>query len=378
MNFQITNLTFKKYPVQTADAIYIQEFSKAFSSILGTNYTLTVVKKNKHILGVKSVIVPKITKGSSRSLTYFLWVGKHVLFTNKGHIYFSNDKFLLLAVIIWRRVFFKKVYIVSDWHMIDKKWKDNFVAKNSVALITTSKRLKENIVNNFDISGQKIFVAYGGINVDFDKNKKLNELELRKKLHLPVHTFLIGYVGLFKTLGQEKGIDIMIMACKKLKKENTKNPFLFVFVGGSGEEILEYKQLAKKHKVSDLCLFFEKKDPATAFLFERALDVLVIPYPNKFHYREYGFPMKVYEYMVSNTPIIYSNLKILAEILKPCATSFEAGNYDSLSQVIKKMIENPSFFNEKTLKAKRIVLSKYTWRKKAENIIKFIKNRILK
>ena len=58
------------------------------------------------------------------------------------------------------------------------------------------------------------------------------------------------------------------------------------------------------------------------FFYEQASDALVIPYPDKPHFRLYGFPMKVYEYMASQRPIIYSKLELVEEVLSDCGYGF--------------------------------------------------------
>src|SRR5947207_7501235 len=97
-----------------------------------------------------------------------------------------------------------------------------------------------------------------------------------------------------------------------------------VFVGGiDNKEIEEYRQIAIDLKVEDRTLFLLAVKSFEVPAYEQAMDMLVIPYPDKPHFREYGFPMKIYEYMFSGQPILYSDLPIIDEMLFDCGVSFK-------------------------------------------------------
>ena len=187
--------------------------------------------------------------------------------------------------------------------MLYNNWRDKYIAVNSDFLIATSSKLKNLLIDKTKISPGKIFVAYGGI--DLDNYKNIDKSEAKRILKLPLNKKIISYIGLFKTMGMEKGINTMILALKNLSED-----VIMAFIGGKDEEILEYKILAKENGVLGRCVFEGLKDFKEVVLYEQSSDVLVIPYPDKPHFRLYGFPMKVYEYMASQRPIVYSKLEL--------------------------------------------------------------------
>ena len=77
-----------------------------------------------------------------------------------------------------------------------------------------------------------------------DNYKNIDKNEARKILNLPVDKNIVGYVGLFKTMGMEKGINTMILSLKNLSEK-----VIMVFIGGKDEEITEYKKLAFENGV---------------------------------------------------------------------------------------------------------------------------------
>ena len=115
----------------------------------------------------------------------------------------------------------------------------------------------------------------------------------------------------------------------------------------------------------------ERQSSEKVVEYELAMDILVIPYPDKHHFRNYGFPMKVWEYMASSRPIVYSDLEIIREVLERRATSFQPDNAHSLANAILSVYQDVESAEEISRKNSRDVEA-YTWKAKAENILNFI------
>ena len=364
-------LTSKKYPSTTADHLFVLSMARAFTSILGDDFKLYIRgNSSSELNGVNTFSVN--TTSRLRSVFYFFWIPIFVInnkHNNKRTVFFSNDPYLLSILIFWRKILRLKYLVCSDWHQLFEDWRDKYIALNSDYLISTSKKLRETILNTTQISENKILVAYGGADLQEFENISESVSELRKKLDLPVSDILVGYVGFYKTMGMEKGLKTMIEALRFIQDKSVK----MVFVGGRGGEIKEYQKMAEDMGVADRVIF-ERAMPKEAIpTYERTLDILVIPYPDKPHFRHYGFPMKVYEYMASNKPIIYSNLPIIAEILADCGLSSNPDDSKDLADKIKSLINDPSVAHDLGSKALEKVES-FTWQKRAQHIIDFIKS----
>ena len=74
-----------------------------------------------------------------------------------------------------------------------------------------------------------------------DNYKNVDKSEARRTLKLPLDKKIVGYIGLFKTMGMEKGINTMILALRNLSED-----VIMAFIGGKDEEILEYKKIGKR------------------------------------------------------------------------------------------------------------------------------------
>ena len=369
---KLINLTFKRFPADTADAIYVRELSRAFSNLLGDNFLLVVGKdRSDELADIPHHNLRLQRFNRFRPMYYFFWIPFFVLFKRnwgKEIFFFSNNYFILAALIIWKKVFWFKYKICTDWHMFSGDWKDKFIANNADFHVTTTEHLRNLLNTKLKISPDKTKTVYGGVSSKyFEQNK--NNKSIRHNLNLSDGSILVGYVGFFKSMGFEKGLRTMIEALSNISTKKVK----MAFIGGKEEEIKEYSAYAEKQGASDRCIFVERVNSSIVLDYQKAMDVLVIPYPDELHFRDYGFPMKTYEYMASGVPIIYSDLPIIAEVLEEYGFAFNPGDPKSLAEVVEYVITNQKESEDRALKA--IEKSKMlTWKNKAQEIINFLEN----
>lgn len=362
-------LTSQQYPSGKSDPFFWQKMAEAFQILLGPDFTFVVRNEAPHVLShlnTVSVYAP----WRFRSLSYFLrlpfLIFKHG-WNNGEAFFFSADPYLLLGLIFWRRTLRLKYRVVSDWHQLFDDWKDIYIAEGSDFLVSTSGRLKGLLISQCGISPEKIIVAYGGVDTSLFKDKaKMAKRDYRLKLGLPDQGLLIGYIGTFKALGLDKGITTMIESLAFLDRDIT-----MVFVGGTPALIAEYKLMAKNEGVAERAIFLLKQPYEKMVEYEMAMDILTIPYPNKPHFRDYGFPMKVWEYMAAGRPILYSNLDIIGEILRDRATSFVPGDPQSLAESVK-IVRQGWGREEERAEQNIVAVEAYAWGSRADKIIKFL------
>lgn len=364
-------LTSKTYPASTADHFYILELAREFSRLLQKNFLLVVVRD---ISGDLKNVPHLATnyRWRLRTIFYFFWIPYFVLSSRrhtKDTVFFLNDPNLLVLLIFWRKVFFFHYRICSDWHMLFGDWRDRFIVQGSDRMITTSRKLKNGLIKIVPARGDAILAAYGGVHLDYyspDCHTDAARQNLRCALNLPVDKHIIAYAGFFKTMGMEKGIALMIRALPLLARDT-----IMLFIGGTDPEIAEYKQFAETLGVLPRCLFFGRTKTRELARYEQAADALAIPYPDQPHFRNYGFPMKVYEYMASGTPIIYSRLELAEEVLGDYAFSFAPDNVADFARAVKEVLGDIDTAGHCARMA-RAKAEEYTWDKKAERIIQFL------
>ncbi len=277
-------------------------------------------------------------------------------------IIYSRDQFAGWFLSFFNRKFVYEIHNFPknfNWHK--RLW------KKAYRIIAITQGLK-NLLVKHGIDSEKILVAPDGVDLDFFNSVNQLKEDIRIELGLSQNDFLIGYIGKFKTLGMEKGIKTMISALPLLEKE-----VKMVFVGGEEFEIKEYRNIANCLNVFAQCIFVNHQPYLKVVKYIKAMDALVIPFPDTTHYAFYASPLKLFEYMAAGRPIIASNLPALREILNDKnALFFKPESTDDLARAIKMLKLSQTLCYHLSGQAFSDVKN-YTWKARVEKILKFIK-----
>jgi glycosyltransferase involved in cell wall biosynthesis len=284
----------------------------------------------------------------------FLISAKIYLFFKKYDVLYTREQLVGL--------FFKD--FILEIHSLPSNIKTfhKKIWQKAKALIVLTSFIKKKLVE-VGVKENKILVAPDG--VDLEKFKiQDSKFEIHEKLGLPQNKKIIAYTGSFY-LYDWKGIDILLEASRYFE-----NNCLLLLVGGNEKEIEEIK---KKYN-SDNVLLVEHKSHSEIPYYLKASDVLVLPNKKGDEMSEkYTSPLKLFEYMASSVPIVVSDLPSIREILNENNAVFvEPNNPESLVKGINQTLKNPDFADKISAQAYKDVQN-YTWQKRAENILEFIK-----
>ena len=213
--------------------------------------------------------------------------------------------------------------------------------------------------NNFNQS--KILNAPDGVDLkQFDIS--VNKQEAREKLNLPLNKKIIVYTG---HLYGWKGADVLVEAATMFSKD-----ILVYLIGGTHQEISVFKE---KYTAANLNIVgFRPHSEIPIWL--KTADVLVLPNKRGEKISEiYTSPLKLFEYMASGRPIIASDLPALREILnEKNALLIAPGDSRALIDGINKLLNNEEF-GLKLSDSAHLDVQKYSWIKRAEQILHFIR-----
>ncbi len=295
----------------------------------------------------------------------FFWI-QTITFLSSSWFYLRVKKFdILYTREQMVGLFFRN--FVLEIHSLPKAIKPfhKRIWRKARALVVLTPFIKEKIVS-CGISGEKILVAGDGVNLSkFDIN--LDKNEAREKVHLPKEEKLIGYVGAFRTLGMEKGLDIAIEAI-----ENISTNAKLVLVGGHQEDIDFYRPMVKKLQIEDKVIFIARIKYDLVPVYLKAFDVLIAPFPETEHYNFYMSPMKIFEYMASKRPIVTTDLPSLRDVVGGGeALLVTPGSVESLKEGIEKVL-NDKVLGDKMVDLAFSKVKELTWEKRAGRILKFI------
>ncbi|MEK7538909.1 MAG: glycosyltransferase [Patescibacteria group bacterium] len=370
-----------RLPTEKAHGIQIMKMCEAFANTAGATVELVVpwrfnkIKEDPFVYyGVEKKFT--ITKIPSLDLIMLgrigFWIQTssfaffaffYTLLSKNAQVIYSRDELTLFLI-----GFFKKNIF---WETHTKK--ENFFAarvlQTALGIISITQGLKDFYVTK-DVNKGKILVAPDGVDIK-QFNMGENQVELRGRLGLPWDKKIIGYIGKYKTMGEPKGVDDLIVSFSKVLPALPK-AFLLL-VGINENEVEEVKKVFQRAGVDEeyykIVTHIPQKE---AFMYMKASDVLVMNYPNMPHYALYMSPLKLFEYMASGVPIITSDLPSVREILNESnALVVKNEDIDGLLNGILSLLKNKDFSASIAEQACKDV-QRYTWDRRAATILSFI------
>jgi len=289
----------------------------------------------------------------------------------KDVVFYTRSALVVLVLRLrGRKVFFESHSIAKN-----RKVGHKFLLGKKARIIALTKEMKR-IYCQLGFNRENILVAPDGVDLKIFGGE-ISKEEAEMKTNLPADPpvgqagkKIIGYFGRFRTMGEDKGLAGIIETLVVLPKE-----VCLLAVGGSLAEIDFYKNLAVKNSVSDRVIFKTAVARTELPFYQQACDILLMPFPDTEHYRFYMSPLKMFEYMASERPIIATDLPSIREVLnEKSSVLIKPDNPNELAVVIKKLVHNPVFGAALAKQARKDV-ENYTWEKRAEKISQFIKSK---
>jgi len=254
--------------------------------------------------------------------------------------------------------------LFCELHSLPKSFNKNDLSK-AKGVITITQGLKNDLIKK-GVSKDRIMVVPDGVDLNkFDIN--ISKKEAREKVKLPLDKKIVLYVG---HLYKWKGAHILAEAAKMMN-----NDIKVVFVGGTDKDMLEFKK--KYGSIENIEIKGHISYSSIPFWMKSA-DVLVLPNSAKKDISEkWTSPMKMFEYMASKRPIVASDIPSIREILnKNNAVLVEPDNPKTLAEGINSILKKLNFSAKISMQAWKNI-SQYTWDKRAESILRFIKKQDL-
>lgn len=233
-----------------------------------------------------------------------------------------------------------------------------FKYKNFSGLVVISEALKKDFFQNYSIKEDKILVAHDGADIV--------ETTVENAFEKLSGVLDVGYTG---SLHPGKGAEIIPKLAEALPDMR------FHIVGGMPSQI----KAIKKHDLPNL-VFYGHVPHSALPAYLKNFDILLAPYQEKSTIRSgadiarWISPMKIFEYMAAQKPIICSDLPVLREILEDQKTALllPCENIESWKQAILSLAKDENMRFSLAFHAFEKLKSHYTWDTRAKNILKFI------
>lgn len=266
----------------------------------------------------------------SQILTSFFLLYKR---KNLVDVIYARDPWMLILPLIFFR---NKKKIIWEAHQIQRGFAVRFVAQQAHVLVCISSGLSK--YYSMMRGEKRTIIEPSGVHMKQFQNLP-SVPEVRKALNLPIDKKIIAYIGKYKTMGEEKGVDELIHAFAGVYKNNTHTHLMVV--GLEEREVEEVREKCTVLGLSACCytlLPLVQKDFA---LYVQAADILVMNYPDTEHYRTVMSPTKLFAYMASKKTIVASDLPSIREIVTEEMVFFVAPNDQmSLTDVLEDVCKN--------------------------------------
>lgn len=239
-----------------------------------------------------------------------------------------------------------------------------FIYRGARKIIVLTSFLKEQLVKEAGLSGDKILVAADGVDLEVFSIKE-NKEECRQKLNLPLNKKIVVYTG---HLYAWKGAHNVLDAAKLLPDVH------FIFVGGTDEDVKNFQLscLVGRQAISNIQIIGQRPHTEIPYWL-KAADVLVLPNSaTEKISSHYTSPMKLFEYMASGVPIVASDLPSIGEVLnEQNAILVRPDDPEDLARGIDAVLKNKELA-DKIAKNSQMSSAGYSWDKRVKKIRSFI------
>jgi len=354
-----------RFPSEKADSLFAHENARAFQG-LGIDTTLVSPRRfGRGTLGERSynvkylptfdlAQVPIIWEVAHYvnifvfSCIFYLWLKRH---SDENTFVLSNEPFVLLMASFATRNILYEIHTLPVRH----SWVSRTVLRRTCLALPISE-WNAKFAEQHGVPRARIVIARSA--VDADAFKELDKKAVRVALGLKRDARIVVYTG---HLYAWKGVDALAEAARLVPDVEV------IFVGGTEQDVARFKSMyASVSNVRVVGRVPHKDVP----LWQAVADVLVIPNSAKAEISvHHTSPMKLFEYMASERPILASDLPSIREVLTD-ETGYFATPDDphSFADALKRIFSEPEEAMKRARAARRVA-EENTWENRARGII---------
>lgn len=247
---------------------------------------------------------------------------------------------------------------------------ERWTIERSDAMITICPELYSYVAQNYPNKKQMLIENVADNSSVFQPDAATNNI--REKYHLNSKTIIL-YAGTFEPY---QGLDLLIEASQSVIAQN--RDVIFALVGGNTNQVEQYRERARKAKVSDHFLFTGQVSPEMVPQFLNVADILVTP-----RIEGNNTPLKIYSYLKSGKPIVATNHITHTQVLNDQVALLTNCNAASFADGILLLLNDRGLRQQLASNARALADEKYSYEayvQKTAGIYNFLeqKKRLIK
>ena len=232
------------------------------------------------------------------------------------------------------------------------------IVANADCIVTSTDEGKNNLINLYSASPEKVSVIPPGVDLDFfhpgDKEKA------RRYLDLEDYRRVLLFAGRLQPF---KGLDLLLHAMTNLPNHGITRLLVVGGNAGKGDELAKMNSLVKKLGISEMVGFVGAVEHENMPKFYNAADICVVP-----SYHE-SFGMVAVESLACGTPVVASRVGGLATIVQDGETGylFDERSPETLATYLCLLMSENEIRNSMAGAARQSVM-KYNWSSTAHRL----------
>src|SRR5659263_3442 len=353
-----------------AQNIHVIELYKNLSKVAKVWLFVPKPKKIKVILSYVKY-VPQLGIPGLGSLLYQISLFFHLSIyckkTKVDAIYARQSPFTFIPFIVSN--FFKIPYFVEVNGLITDEMKmfgqsklritiaklsEKLSYKRAIKIVAVTQGIKEGIMKLYNVPEEKIVVMGNGANIDLfrpiDQEKAQKELKMDKN---------VSYVCFVGNIAPWQGIGYLIQAAPLILLQCPNTHFLIV---GDGSMKRECMQQAKELGIDDKFIFTGSVPYVKVSLYINASDICVAPFVIKRNMKIGLSPLKVFEYLACEKPIVSSEILNLEFIEKEnLGILVKPEDPEELAKAVIKLLKDDTLREEMGKNGRKYVVKNHSW-----------------
>jgi glycosyltransferase involved in cell wall biosynthesis len=291
------------------------------------------------------------------AMRYFAWVAVQYVRWKKPDIVYTRN--------IWAALWLTRLGypVVFEGHQLPGTYETPaFACLLQCAASTSAFRgfvlISQGVANAYRSMGapmDKVLVLHDGVDMERFQSPE------RHRIMSFVDTIrVVCYVG---SMGHGRGVDVLLEAVDKLHN------VVLLLVGGQPDDIAFYRALVQQKGYSRVVIVGHVPNTMVPhYLF--SADVVVIPSTSDLSIAAFTSPMKLFEYMAAERPIVATALPTIHEVLQheQNALLVDPDSAEALARGIRRVLDEPMLAQQIAQKA-RSDINYYTWNRRAAVIL---------